>query len=39
MLDKFMTAINRGPPTAIVRKVEVRKAEVDENFDGFEVRY
>ncbi len=39
MLDKFMSAINRGPPTAIVRKVEVRKAEVDENFDGFEVRY
>ncbi len=39
MLDKFMSAINRGPPMAVVRKVEVRKVEVDEGFDGFEVRY
>ncbi len=39
MLDKFMSAINRGPPMAIVRKVEVREVEIDESFDGFEVRY
>lgn len=37
-LDKFLSVINRGPPTAIVRGVEVRRANV-ENFNGFEVRY
>ncbi len=38
MLDKFLSAVNRGPPTAIVRGVEVKRAEV-ENLDTFEVRY
>ena len=39
MLDKFMSAINRGPPTAVVRKVDVRRVDVDGSFDSFEVRY
>ena len=39
MLDKFISAINRGPPTAVVRKVDVRKVNVDGSFDSFEVRY
>ncbi len=39
MLDKFMSAINRGPPTAVVRKVDVRKVDVNGSFDSFEVRY
>ncbi|WP_202319173.1 acylphosphatase [Archaeoglobus neptunius] len=38
MIDKFLSAINRGPPMAIVRNVEVRKAGM-ERCDGFEVRY
>jgi len=38
MLDKFLSAVNRGPPTAIVRGVEVKRAEV-EDLDTFEVRY
>jgi len=37
-LDKFMSAINRGPPMAIVRRVEVKNAKV-EDVDDFEVRY
>lgn len=38
MLDKFISVINRGPPNAFVRNVEVKKAKA-ENFDTFEIRY
>jgi len=36
-LEKFISTVRQGPPLAVVRDVEVRKAEVKQ-FERFEVK-
>ncbi len=37
-LDKFISALHRGPPLAVVRELDVKEVKVEE-LDDFEVRY
>ena len=37
-LDKFISALRRGPSQAVVRGIEIRDAEA-KTFESFEVRY
>lgn len=38
MIDKFLSAIRKGPASAIVKRVEVKDA-ISEIFQNFEIRY
>jgi len=38
-LDKFLSYIKKGPSAAIVRNVDVREINTDEEFDTFEIRF
>ena len=39
MLDKFVSAIKKGPRLAVVKSVEIREIQSAEEFKNFEIRY